>query len=225
MLYDGIILERRSEFSLYLSSWFKKNCRVFPWRKTHNPYKVFIAEVLLRKTSVVNVLIVYESFVGKYPDFQSLAKASLTDLENELKPLGLYRLRAKQLIQSAKIIVTKFSGQLPNSKNQLLELPGVGNYIANAVLCFAFDQKLPILDTNVIRVISRAFSFKSRRKRARDDPIMWQVATRLVPDNSVRSFNFALLDLASIICLPKNPKCPLCPLVSLCDYGQEVAEK
>jgi len=222
MASERTVIERRAQFSVYLIAWFKKNHKNYPWRKTKEPYKIFIAEIMLRKTNAEKVLTIFEPFVRRYPEFNSLARASPKELEENLRPLGLYRLRAEQLKRSAETIVSKFDGQLPNSKKELLELPGVGNYIANAILCFAFNQNVPILDTNIIRIIARAFSQKSKRRRARNDPVIWQMVAKLIPDDDARSFNLALLDLVSIVCTPKNPRCSICPVVSLCNYGREV---
>lgn len=206
------------KFAQRLLKWFIENRRDFPWRKTCDPYKVLIAEIFLRKTDARKALGIYEHFIRRYPGFEALIKVDQRELEDFLRPLGLYRRRAKELIDLARIVTTKHRGEVPRSREELLELPGVGDYIANAVLCFAFAKTVPLLDTNVIRVVTRVFSFKPKRKRARDDPEMWRDVKQIVPKGKARDFNLAVLDLAAATCLPRKPKCAICPVISLCDY-------
>jgi A/G-specific adenine glycosylase len=209
-------------FAQQLLKWFSKNRRRFPWRETSDPYKILIAEVFLRKTDARKVLGVYEHFILRYPGFEALVNAKDGQLEDALRPLGLYRRRAKELKDLAQIVTTKYSGEVPHSRRELLGLPGVGDYIANAVLCFAFEKAVSLLDTNVIRVVARAFSFKSEKRRARDDPAMWQMVHRIMPKNRARDFNLAILDLAAKVCLPRKPNCLVCPVNLICDYARNM---
>jgi A/G-specific adenine glycosylase len=206
-------------FAQRLLKWFSKNKRSFPWRETSDPYKVLIAEVFLRKTDAGKVSGIYEHFILRYPGFEALVNAKAGQLEDALRPLGLYRRRAKELKDLAQIVTTKYR-EVPHARRELLGLPGVGDYIANAVLCFAFEKAVPLLDTNVIRVVARAFSFKSEKRRARDDPAMWQMVHRIMPKNRARDFNLAVLDLAAKVCLPKKPNCLVCPVNLICDYAR-----
>lgn len=201
-----------------LLKWFAENKRAFPWRETSDPYKVLMAEILLRKTDAGKVSTIYDHFVRKYPGFEALVNADAKELEQFLRPLGLYRRRTKELIDLAQIMTTEYHGEIPRSREELLKLPGVGDYIANAVLCFAFGEDLPLLDTNIGRVAIRVFSFKSEKKRVRDDPEMWQMVHRIVPKRRARDFNFAVLDLAAKVCIPRKPKCLVCPINLICDY-------
>ena len=214
-------MNKSEQFAQELLTWFQKSERVFPWRKTTDPYRILLAEIFLRKTDAAKVCNVYERFIGEYPGFEALAKANERDLEDFLRPLGLYKRRAKELVDLAHIVTTAHHGEIPHSREELLELPGVGDYIANAVLCFAFGRGVPILDTNVIRIITRVFSFQSKKKRARDDPEMWRVARRILPKRRARGFNLAMLDLAATICLSRKPRCIACPVRSLCDYYEK----
>jgi A/G-specific adenine glycosylase len=206
------------KFAQLLLEWFSENRRDFPWRETSDPYKVLMAEIFLRKTDAGKVLGIYEHFIRKYSSLEALNNADESELEDFLRPLGLYRRRAKELLDLAQIVMTKHRGEVPHSREELLRLPGVGEYIANAVLCFAFDQTVPLLDTNVVRVVTRVFSFRPRRKRARDDPEMWRDVKQIVPKGKARDFNLAVLDLAATTCLSRKPKCAICPVTSLCDY-------
>ena len=212
-------MEKSRLFAQQLLKWFSKNRRDFPWRETKDPFKVLIAEILLRKTDARKVLSVYEHFVRRYSSIEALINANDGQLENSLRPLGLYRRRAKELRDLAQMVANEYGGEIPRSREELLGLPGVGDYIANAVLCFSFGEDVPLLDTNVIRVVARAFSFKSEKKRVRDDPKMWQMVHRIVPKGRARNFNLAVLDLAAKVCLPRKPKCAICPANLICDYA------
>jgi len=211
-------LTKAERFSQLLLTWFEDNQRSFPWRQTRDPYKILLAEIFLRKTNAAKVLTVYADFLERYPRIEAIAQAKESDLADFLRPLGLYQCRAKYLANLAKIVINKHQGEIPNSKLELLGLPGVGDYIANALLCFAFDESVPLLDTNIIRIALRVFSLESNKKRARDDPIMWQAIGQILPKTKARAFNLALLDLAATICRPKNPQCEDCPVFSICDY-------
>jgi len=214
-------MDKSEQFAQQLLKWFSKNRRGFPWRETSDPYKVLMAEIFLRKTDAGKVSSIYEHFIRKYPGFEALINADGRDLEDFLRPLGLYRRRTKELKNLAQIVMTKHRGEIPRSREELLGLPGVGDYIANAVLCFAFGKDVPLLDTNVIRVVTRVFSFKSKKKRARDDPEMWQFVHGMVPKSNSRNFNLAVLDLAATVCFPKKPKCSVCPINLICNYSRK----
>lgn len=218
-------MDKSEQFAQRLLIWFEENQRQFPWRRTKDPYNVLLAEVFLRKTNAPKVVCVYERFVSRYPRFEALANIPEQELEKVLKPLGLYRRRARDLRRLAEIVMAKYDGEIPSSREELMELPGVGSYTANAVLCFAFGETVPLLDTNVIRVVTRVFSFKPKRKRARDDPEMWRAVRRIVPRGKARDFNLAMLDLAAATCLPRKPKCVMCPVFSLCDYYRAVNDQ
>jgi A/G-specific adenine glycosylase len=117
----------------------------------------------------------------------------------------------------------RFQGEVPSDAEQLKGLTGVGNYIANAVLCFAYNRRAAVVDTNVIRVLARVFGLISKRSRPRTDPELWRAAAALLPRQRVKDYNWALLDLGKKLCTPRNPKCSACPLAPLCDYYRLVA--
>jgi A/G-specific adenine glycosylase len=211
-------MTKSEQFAKLLLAWFYSNQRSFPWRQTSDPYQILLAEIFLRKTDAKKVLGVYERFLNQYQGIEEIAHANESDLANFLKPLGLYRHRAKELLNLAKTVLIAHNGEIPRSKQELLGLPGVGNYIANAVLCFAFGESVPLLDANIIRILIRVFSLKSNKKRPRDDPKLWQAVRQMIPKTQARDFNLALLDLAATVCCPKKPKCEICPVSSMCDY-------
>jgi A/G-specific adenine glycosylase len=130
------------------------------------------------------------------------------------------RLRARGLSKLGKILATEFGGKIPTDKELLLELPNVGPYTANAFLCMAYGEQLPMVDTNTVRVVTRVFSHRSARKRAYSDPAFWRMVASLIPKNRARSFNLAMIDLGASLCLHKNPLCSVCPLVTICNYGK-----
>jgi len=205
----------------YLLKWHRDNARTFPWRKTSEPYEILVAEIMLQRTTSRQVATIYESFLRKYPSLNRLAQASISDITQELRGLGL-EYRAARLQEIARVIVGQLDGEVPGDPQELLQLPGVGNYIANAILCFAFGKNVPIVDANIVRIFCRVFSIKPIREKHKDKRL-WQLAKEviaIVPKNHCRDFNWGLLDLANLICTPKKPSCPICPLSEVCDYGQ-----
>jgi A/G-specific adenine glycosylase len=208
-----------ASFVSSLLEWAKTNIRSFPWRKTNDPYKILIAEIMLQRTKAEQVLPIYESFVEKYPDLSSLSRASESEIREEITSLGLAK-RAQGLNKLVKQLLEEYSGQIPNSKDKLLNLHWVGNYIANAILCHAFGEDVPTVDANFSRVLVRVFSLKAKPPVQKDKQV-WSLAEKLMPlaKGYGRTFNLAILDLASGICTPKKPFCETCPLNAICDYG------
>ena len=196
--------------------WGEKNLRKYPWRETSNVYKVAIAEILLHRTKADQVLEIYNKFTRNYPNFEAIKKAGLKTIKRELYSLGL-EWRAELLYEMSDIIIKEFNGKLPLDKKLLLKLPGIGEYIASAILCFGFNLPEPILDTNTVRIIGRIFGLKitdsSRRKKEFKD-----IMSSLVDNPKPRFFSFAMLDFAAFVCVPKNPICKECILNKLCKY-------
>ncbi len=208
--------KRKREFYERLLKWHSENPVSYPWRETTDPYKILTAELLLRKTTRRQVNQLFFKFFAKYPDMQSLANASVSQVRQLITPLGMERKRAPAMKKLAKELLKL--GGVPLNRNQLLHLPGVGEYAANAVLCFVAGQDLPLVDTNVIRVVQRVFSFESSRKRPRTDPVMWDFTFSLMPKGLGREFNLSLLDFAAAVCTARAPKCRTCPVNKICDY-------
>jgi len=212
-------LRYKNEFAHRLLKWWGSHKNDFPWRKTEDPYKVLVAEFLLRKTTSKQVLTVYELFIRRYPNVVALAQASLDDLKSILKPLGMEHKRSSLLLELASKIKNEYGGAVPATMNELLKLPGVGRYIASGVLCLAYGKDEPMVDTNAIRVIERVFGYKSARARAKDDSELWNFMKRLMPPDKAKDFNLAVIDFAHQVCLPKKPKCETCVLNIICDYA------
>lgn len=198
--------------------WWSKNKRDFPWRHTKNPYLVIVSEMLLRKTTAKQVEKVYKAFIRRYPDSCSLAEADVKDLENLFAPLGMEHKRAYLFKIFAEAFERNRKAHVPPTFSDLIKLPGVGQYTANAVLSISYSKDVPMLDTNFIRVLKRLFGVKSSKARPRDDRGIWQFAEELIPKGKSREFNFAVLDFASAVCRPRDPKCSECPFAICCKY-------
>ena len=208
------LTSKKGFFLKNLLSWYENNKRDFPWRRTEDPYEILIAELMLQKTQAASVVKVYGSFLKKYSNIRSLYDAKRDELENELQDLGLFRRRARDLKRIAENLVE--NNEIPKIKKELLELPGIGNYMANAILCFAFGEKIPIVDANVGRIISRFFKFEVKSAPSRDKGL-FLFLNELIPDNA-RDFNYALLDFGALICKAQKPSCEECSLKSECSY-------
>jgi len=204
-------------FSKKLCLHYRNYRRSFPWRKTKNPFHILTSEIMLQKTDAQKVLKVFPHFIVKYSSPHALSIAILSILRKDIFLLGIHD-RAKRLKETAKILIDRFNGYVPKEKDKLLTLRGVGDYIANAVLCFAFNKDVPIVDANVIRVIERFFSLKSKKVRPRTDKLIWQFAEKLVPKGNAKEYNRAILDFAALVCTAKKPNCLNCPISKKCDY-------
>ena len=216
--YRTIIQNLRNE----LFNWSINNFRDFPWRKTQDPYKIIIAEIMLHRTKADQVKRVYEEFVGKYPDFNSIIRKNTGEIQTELHSLGLFW-RSDLLYRLAKEVVEKYNGILPLEKNKLLGLSGVGNYIASAVLCLGNNIPEPLLDTNTVRVIGRIFGINitdsSRRSKK-----FYNIMNDLVTCDDPKRISLSLIDFASAVCTAKNPRHDICPVNSICSlYKNEVS--
>lgn len=195
--------------------WVENGRRNLPWRLTRNPWHILLAEVLLRKTTSQQALIVYND-LSKL-SINEVKDMSIVELEDVLKPLGIYRVRARQIHTLAGIL-SSLDYESWQKSDILDHLPSVGPYARNALLCFAFGFPRPALDTNMIRLISRVFGIRSNRSRAREDKELWKFAELLVPPNECREFNWGVLDFANAVCTAKNPKHGLCPITTVCEF-------
>jgi len=204
-------------FIEFLLKWFKTNKRKFSWRILNlTPFQVLIAELLLQKTNANQVEKIFPEFIKKFPDPLKIVKTDESQLAETLRPLGLFLRRSRDLKKTAKLIIDN-NNEVPETKKELMNLPGVGEYIANAVLCFAFNKPVPIIDANVGRIMKRVYSFPVKNAPSRDKNLE-KFMQDLIPKSNFKEFNLALLDLAALICLPKNPKCLECPVSKICDF-------
>lgn len=200
-----------------LRSWFNKNGRLFPWREaTCSPYKIVLAEVLLQRTRAETVAAFLPDFVTRYRSWRSLSRASYRELETVLRPLGLSRRRATALRALSQALIKRAS-RIPHTQSDLEVLPGVGQYIANAILVMVYGRPAPLLDSNMARVLERCFGPR-RLADIRHDPHLQQLSLLLVCCKDSRRINLALLDLGALVCGPRAPRCTICPLRRLCLY-------
>ena len=215
-----ITREDAAYFRRRLRTWFGKHARRFPWRETANPYHILLAEVLLQKTDAPKVVPVYLRMVRDFPTPESLAAARIQRLSRLLAPLGL-DYRADRLRRAAAAIVKEHCGSVPANEKDLLSLPGIGRYIANAVCAQAFGQRKAVLDTNVVRVLTRFFGIHSNKSRARDDPQMWALAQSLLPRRASEAarWNWSVLDFAACLCTSRSPAHVICPLRKRCRHA------
>ena len=194
-------------FTRKLLAWYKRNARVLPWRETRNPYAILVSEFMLQQTQVSRVLDYYPRFLKRFPTFSSLARSQPKAVMEAWDGLGYYA-RARNLHRLAREVTRLHDGTLPDKPEDLRTLPGVGRYTAGAVACFAYEKPVATVDTNVRRVLERAFGSKD----------VWELAERLVPKKGERAwrFNQALMELGALVCTARKPKCPECPVRSDC---------
>jgi len=208
--------ERHAQIQKALLGWFAASARDLPWRRTQDPYAIWISEIMLQQTRVQAVAPYYERFLQRFPTVQKLARARLDPVLKLWEGLGYYS-RARNLHAAAGRIVTQFDGHLPTTREELLTLPGVGRYTAGAIASIAFGRREPLVDGNVTRVLCRIFRIKGRPKDVAIQKRIWARAEELVPQGHAGQFNQAMMELGSEICLPRNPRCDECPVNRLCD--------
>jgi len=208
-----IAITSKEKIQTKLLRWFKKNGRDLPWRKTRDPYAIWISEIMLQQTQVETVIPYYNKFLKSFPTIHHLAKSDLSKVLKVWEGLGYYS-RARNLHEASKIIANHSNGKIPDKLKDLLNLPGIGRYTAGAILSIAYNKKAPILDGNVKRVLSRLFVVSGNPKKTEE--FLWPLSESLIPKGSPGAFNQALMDLGSMTCTPKNPNCLSCPLKNLC---------
>lgn len=206
-----------------LLRWAEAHHRSFPWREATSPFAKLLGEMLLRKTSAHHARPAYTALIDLYPTPEALLEAAPKELEEILRPLGMVSHRVRGLQEMARFLVKRFGGQVPACPKELMKIPHVGRYTANAVCSFAFGLPLAIVDTNVLRVLQRFTSWRARGARPYTQPETWHRMARSLPEGQVDRFNYALLDLGATVCRPA-PHCEVCPLTGGCVYARR-AEK
>ena len=198
-----------------LLAWYDANRRDLPWRRTRDPYAIWISEAMLQQTRVETVIPYWERFLAAFPDVDALAKAPLDDVYAVWTGLGYYS-RARNLQHAARAIVEDHDGRLPDTPEELQELKGIGRYTAGAVASIAFDREAPLVDGNVIRVFARLLRIHEDSSERAVVERMWSVAEELVRGPRPGDLNQALMELGATICTPRNPHCLACPVRSHC---------
>ena len=217
-----------------LLDWFAANARDLPWRRTLDPYAVWISEVMLQQTQVKTVIPYWERWLGEFPDIRSLAKAPEERVLKLWEGLGYYS-RARNLQKAAKLLADTRGGRFPDTADAMMDLPGIGRYTAGAIASIAFDRPSPILDGNVVRVLTRIHGLPGDPKGKDLNGRLWQLAEALVVEASglprrrsgaIRSagpcsmLNQSLMELGATVCAPRTPRCAVCPVAVHCIAGR-----
>lgn len=203
-----------------LLQWYNISGRKFPWRKSSvNRYQLIIAEVLLQRTRAEVTAVFFPTFIRKYPSWKILSSIGIEELQIDLQPIGLWRRRASSIKALSREMV-KRNGRFPKEREEIEALPGVGQYITNAILLFCHGEPQPLLDGNMARVLERVFGPRTMAD-IRYDPYLQKLALDIVQCKSPKEVNWAILDLAATICLGRKPVCENCPLSIMCVYYHE----
>jgi A/G-specific adenine glycosylase len=203
----------KRRFQRRLLDWYKEHGRDLPWRKTSDPYKILVSEVMLQQTQVDRVIPKYHEFLERYPSFEALADARPNEVKKTWYPLG-YNVRPLRLHSIACETVARYDGELPSDHDELLSFKGIGRYTAGAIRSFAFNEDAPILDTNVMRVLHRVFVGTGDPKSRKN--LLWALSEALIPKGRGYDFNQALMDFGATVCTARDPYCLLCPMKDVC---------
>jgi A/G-specific adenine glycosylase len=198
-----------------LLAWYRANQRDLPWRRGRDPYRIWLAEIMLQQTRIAAVLPYYERFLGRFPNVRDLARARESEVLKYWAGLGYYS-RARNLHRAAKQIVAEHGAQFPSAAGDALALPGIGDYTAAAILSIAFDVPLAALDGNVARVLARLFAIRGDLRAPKAWKRLAATAQQLLPPESAGDWNQALMELGETICAPRAPQCARCPIARHC---------
>ena len=214
---------QKVSFTRRLLAWWARAARDLPWRRTRDPYRVLVSEFMLQQTQVSRVAEYYPRFLERFPDLETLARSRPRAVREAWDGLGYYA-RASNLHSLARVVSRDHGGKLPDVAEELVKLPGVGPYTAGAVASFAYEKPVPAVDTNVARVLRRAFGNVERGMRNAE---LWRLASMLVPKNGKRAwkFNQAIMELGALICVARKPRCEQCPVRPDCKTGRRSAAR
>jgi A/G-specific adenine glycosylase len=198
-----------------LHGWYATNARDLPWRRTSDPYQIWVSEVMLQQTQVATVVPYFIRFIKRFPTAESLASASQQDVLRHWQGLGYYR-RANHLHLAVQQVVNRFSGRVPHQESLLRELPGIGRYIAGAIRSLAFGKPAAILEANSARVLARLFAVRSPLQKPVTNRLLWSLADSLLCHKQPGLHNQALMELGALVCSAGRPRCEHCPLTGVC---------
>ena len=198
-----------------LLAWFDRDQRTLPWRADRDPYRIWVSEVMLQQTTVTAVIPYFDRFIAAFPTLSALAAADEQQVLKLWQGLGYYR-RARHLLAAARQLMGHHGGDLPDDPEVWAELPGVGRYILGAVLSQAYDRRLPIVEANSLRVLSRLFGSRLDPREGEGKKWVWEAAEVVLPRKRVGDFNQALMELGALICTPDSPACEQCPIRREC---------
>jgi len=209
--------KRIIEFQTKILHWFDTNARAFSWRKKNiSQYEVIISEVLLQRTKAETVSSFYDRFLTCYPDWNSLANADVEELEEMLRPIGLFRQRASR-IKNLAVKMVEFNDFLPSKRSELDKIPFFGQYIANAIELQVFGRAKPLLDVNMARVLERYFGPRQLAD-IRYDPYLQKLSHKVVDHECSKQISWAILDFAAAVCKSRKPACSSCSLSENCKF-------
>jgi len=208
-------IENVEQIRSALTKWYKKNSRKLPWRESKNPYVIWVSEIMLQQTQVNTVIPYFQRFCEKFPDIQALAASDLQDVLKLWEGLGYYA-RARNFYKAAQTVVDEHRGIVPDDRASFMALPGVGDYIAAAVLSIAFNKPLAVVDGNVKRVLSRLFEIDVPVNVSSSYKVFKATANELLDVDDPGTFNQAVMELGALICKPSKPDCSICPVSKCC---------
>jgi A/G-specific adenine glycosylase len=228
-------VKKNNQLVSLLLDWFSQNARNLPWRRTRDPYAIWVSEIMLQQTQVKTVIPFWERWLRELPTIEAAAKAPSDKIHKLWEGLGYYT-RVRNLQKAAQVIVEQHNGKFPETFDDVLALPGIGRYTAGAICSIAFNQPTPLLDGNVIRVFTRIFGIAENPKEKPTNELLWGLAKEMVSrakaqrrqvkdgksfallreDNSCSFLNQSLMELGALICTPRNPQCLICPVKKLC---------
>ncbi|PKP10375.1 MAG: A/G-specific adenine glycosylase [Bacteroidetes bacterium HGW-Bacteroidetes-4] len=189
--------------------------RDLPWRQVKNPYVIWVSEIIMQQTRIAQGLPYFNRFIDKFPTVEHLANASIDDVLLVWQGLGYYS-RARNMHQTAQTIVADYKGMFPKTAKQLQKLKGIGEYTAAAISSFCFNEKVPAIDGNVYRIISRIYDVREPVDKAKGKTLIYDLVSQLLPVQNCGDFNQALMDFGAMVCTPRQASCNICPLASQC---------
>ncbi|WP_079913609.1 A/G-specific adenine glycosylase [Paenibacillus sp. 32352] len=206
---------KKQYFSEELLSWYRKHRRDLPWRRSRNPYHIWISEVMLQQTRVETVIPYFHRFIERFPTMEALAEAPEEDVLKLWEGLGYYS-RARNLQGAVREVQERYGGTVPDTLKEISTLKGVGPYTAGAVLSIAYNKPEPAVDGNVMRVLSRYFLIEEDIMKVSTRGIMEKLAKELIPEGAAGDFNQGLMELGAMVCTPRSPHCLTCPVMEHC---------
>ncbi|WP_071131894.1 A/G-specific adenine glycosylase [Enterococcus timonensis] len=217
--------DQLKEFQEQFLAWYEAAGRTYlPWRQNRTAYGTWVSEIMLQQTRVESVIPYFQKFMAAFPTVEDLAKAPEAEVLKNWEGLGYYS-RARNLQIGAGQVLAEFSGEIPHEVENLLKIKGIGPYTAGAISSMAFNEKVPAIDGNHMRIISRLFQISDDLSLSKTPKKFAEISENLLPKNRAGDFNEALMDLGSMICTPKNPKCEICPLKNFCQSYKEQTQE
>lgn len=208
-----------ARFREQLGDWYLHHARDLPWRRTGDPYRIWISEIMLQQTTVTAVVPYFDRFITRFPTVIQLAAAPQDEVLRYWEGLGYYS-RARNIHKTSQIIVAQHGCVFPRTVDELLELPGIGRYTAGAIVSFAFDLRAPIVEANTLRLYARLMGLTENPRSSSGQKKLWEFADQIVSDKNPGAFNQALMELGALVCTPNDPKCAECPVQFACSAAR-----